>query len=432
MFIRVLFAVSLLPFCTSSSLRLRLPFPTSRTSYEEGSKRYNSLLAVMELHLSSSDLHHTSSDLRLDSVYTGNSSIAACVSTSSVWHLRPPTSPCSQYGRAALVSLTPAARKNGVFALVLPTEQVLEQLVLGSHFNFAPGLLDVLQSRTSPTISYFKSLPLHLVKLWAVYLLVLEKPGHRPKVYIGCGTESRSGVCTRIGQYNKGENLAMYVQRALDDGYTISHKGLLCWSPLPTAAERYRLRALYLVAEAAFSLYFWTMVSRKKDYGMPRLCPWSLDTLEYDGCCGYVSLTEKVQDTHENPTPEQIDVDDSERKLRNSGETHGQERTAHDQKNKRQKALASKKFSCNLCNVSFSANNQLENHKLAQKHINNASGIMKAVKNPTVKERMSRNLTARKYYCSSCDYAAKTQQKLDNHLKTPKHLMKVALAQSSS
>jgi hypothetical protein len=227
--------------------------------------------------------------------------------------------------------------------------------VLGSHFTFAPGLLDVLQSRTSPTISYFKSLPLHLVKLWAVYLLVLEKPVHRPKVYIGCGTESRSGVCTRIGQYNRGENLATYVQRALDDGYTISHKELLCWSPLPTAAERYRLRALYLVAEAAFSLYFWTMVSRKKDYGMPRLYPWSLDTLEYDGCCGHVSLTEKVQDTHENLTPEQIDIVDSERKLRNSRrdrETRGQERTAHDQKNKREKALASKKFSCNLCNVS--------------------------------------------------------------------------------
>ncbi len=168
---------------------------------------------------------------------------------------------------------------------------------------------------------------------------------------------------------------------------------------------------------------------------MPRLWPWSLDTLEYDGCYGHVSLTEKVQDTHENPTPEQIDTVDSERKLRNSRrdrETRGQERTAHDQKNKREKALASKKFSCNLCNVSFGANNQLENHKLTQKHINNASGIIKAVKNPTAKERMSRNITARKYYCSSCDYAAKTQQKLDNHLKTPKRLKKVALAQSSS
>lgn len=177
------------------------------------------------------------------------------------------------------------------------------------------------------------------------------------------------------------------------------------------------------------------MAPRKKDYGIPRLCPWSLDTLEYDGCCGHVSFTEKVQDACENLTPEQIGTLDSERKLRNSRrdrETRGQERIARDQKNKRKEALASKKFSCNLCNVAFGANNQLENHKLTQKHINNARGIIKAVKNPTAKERMSGNLAARRYYCSSCDYAAKTQQKLNNHLKTPKHLKKMALAQSSS
>jgi hypothetical protein len=91
------------------------------------------------------------------------------------------------------LSLTPAALKNGVYALVLPTSQVLEQLMLDS-LTFAPGLLDVLQSKIPPTISYFKSLPLHLVKMWGVYLVVLEKPSSRPKVYIGSSTESRSGL----------------------------------------------------------------------------------------------------------------------------------------------------------------------------------------------------------------------------------------------
>jgi hypothetical protein len=105
------------PCCTSSNLRLHLPLPTSRTSSEEGSKRYSSAL---ELLLTSSDLHHsssdldptssdldlTSSDLHLDSIYTGKSSIAACVSTSSVWHLLPPISSCSQYGWVGLVSLS--------------------------------------------------------------------------------------------------------------------------------------------------------------------------------------------------------------------------------------------------------------------------------------------------------------------------------------
>jgi len=55
------------------------------------------------------------------------------------------------------------------------------------------------------------------------------------------------------------------------------------------------LRALCLVVEAGFSLYLWTMVSRTKDYGIPRLCPRSLDTLEYDGCCSHVHY---VASTH--------------------------------------------------------------------------------------------------------------------------------------
>jgi hypothetical protein len=325
--------------------------------------------------------------------------------------------------------------KNGVFALVIPTQEVLAQLVMASHFSFAPGILDVLQSKTPPTISYFKSLPRHFSKIWAVYLLTLEKPNHRPKIYIGCCTEKRSGVLTRMGQYKRGENLPRFVERAIKDKYTITHKGLLCWAPLPTASKRSRLRAVCLLLEAAFSLYFWAMVSRTKDYGIPRICPWPLDTLEYDGCCSHISLQEKVQDADENLTPEEIDALHSERKLRDSRrdrETRGPEKHAQDQKNKREKALALNRFVCNICNLSFGAGNQLENHKRTQGHINKAAGIVKSVKNPVATERQSRNQTEKRYYCSSCEYAAKTQQKLDAHLKTSKHLNKVALAQSSS
>jgi hypothetical protein len=335
----------------------------------------------------------------------------------------------------ACLSLTPEALKNGIYALVIPTQEVLKQILLSSEMSFAPGLLDVLQSKTPPTISFFKSLPLYLDKIWAVYLLVLQKPSHRPKIYIGCGTEKRTGVATRMGQYKRGENLPRYVQLALDDKYTISHKGLLCWSPLPTAAERPRLRAAFILLEAAFTLYFWAMVSRTKDYGLPRFCPWSLDTLEYDGCCSHVSLKEKVQDVDETLTPEQINVLDSERKLKNSRRdavTRGPERTAISMKKTRERALATKKWACNLCNVTFGAKNQLEHHKKLQKHLDKAAGIAKAVKNPRANERHNENAAARRYYCSPCDYNAKTQQKLNAHLKRPKHLQKVALAQSSS
>lgn len=41
---------------------------------------------------------------------------------------------------------------------------------------------------------YFKSLPTYCKKLWAVYVIVLEKRRCRPKIYIGSGTEKASGV----------------------------------------------------------------------------------------------------------------------------------------------------------------------------------------------------------------------------------------------
>ncbi len=59
------------------------------------------------------------------------------------------------------LSLTPAACKNGLFALIFPTLDVLEQVLQYSLVTFAPGLWNVLRSKTPPAISYFKSLPLY-------------------------------------------------------------------------------------------------------------------------------------------------------------------------------------------------------------------------------------------------------------------------------
>lgn len=334
------------------------------------------------------------------------------------------------------LSQTPACLKNGVFDYVLPTEKVLRDLARGAQFTFAPGLLDAVQSKTPPTIAYFKALPLHVSKIWAIYLLVLEKSGHRPKIYIGCCAEKRSGVSTRMGQYRRGENLPRFVKRAIDDGYTITHKFLLCWVPIPPASKQFLLSAVMIALETTFSFYFWAMVSRTKNYGMPQLCPWPVDTLEYDGCCGHVALYEQIRGSiEEHLSAEEIDAVHSARKLKNSRrdrETRGAERHAQDQKKKREKALAEGRFVCNICNISFGANNQLEHHKTLPKHLNKAAGIVKVVKNLVAKERHNRNLAKKRFYCACCDYAAKTQQKLNNHLVTPKHLKQAASAKSSS
>jgi hypothetical protein len=310
------------------------------------------------------------------------------------------------------LSPTPTAMKNGAFALILPTQQVLEQLVLDSHFTFAPGPLDAVHSKTPPTISYFKSLPLHLVKLWAVYLLVLEKAGHRPKIYIGSATHSKRDVSMPMGQYRREQCIPGFVQRYLNNGYRISHKGLLCWSPFPTAAEKYRFRGLFLVLETAFSLYFWAMVSRNKDYGMPHLCPWSLDNMEYYGCCGHLSVNEYIHGSHSNLTTEQIEVLDAETQLKHSRRDRakrGKEDKARGEVLRIKNNRASEKYRCDLCDVVFGTGAGLRRHNRTQKHIDNVGGITKTLKDPGNKHRRQ-NLEARIYFCKPCDYAAECQK----------------------
>lgn len=86
-------------------------------------------------------------------------------------------------------------------------------------------------------------------------------------------------------QYDRGVLLPVGVQSALNEDFTIAHKGLLCWVEKPGPMLMLILRSIVLVMETAFAfaLVLWAMRSRTKDYGMPRLCPWGIDRLGYDG-----------------------------------------------------------------------------------------------------------------------------------------------------
>ena len=335
----------------------------------------------------------------------------------------------------ALIS-TPKCLKNGAFDLLLPTEAFIATCFQRWSIQFANGLLDALQSPSPPTICFFESLPQWRVglRIWSVYLLILTNPGRRPKIYIGVATDKRSGTSTRMGQYSRGVNIPRFVQQAIDEGYSITFRGLLCWVPIPKASLRIPMRALLYLIETALTLYFWPMVSKDKDWGMPMFCPWPRDTLPYDGCCGHFSIDEGINDTKSLLSAEEIDALDSERKLkasRRDHQTRGKERTAASSRRTRQKALLSRKWSCDVCNVNFGARNQLRHHETLPRHINNITGTATQVKNPRAKERHNENLVARRYYCSTCEYAAKTQQKLTSHLNTPKHAAAVKKQDSS-
>lgn len=95
-----------------------------------------------------------------------------------------------------VLSTISAGSKNSIFEVVFPDEATLNQMASTIAVVFAPGLLQVLQCSAPPTLGYLKTLPLcdRLDRVWAVYLLILEKPGRRPKVYVGSGTNAAMGV----------------------------------------------------------------------------------------------------------------------------------------------------------------------------------------------------------------------------------------------
>ncbi|TVY33438.1 Aconitate hydratase, mitochondrial [Lachnellula subtilissima] len=188
---------------------------------------------------------------------------------------------------------------------------VIAELLSTLSLVFAPGLFEVLQASTSPTVAFFKTLPTIArgEHKWAIYLLVLEKVGHRPKVYIGSGTNSSNSVASRLSQYHAtSTTLPFYVRRALEDGFTIEYKVLLCSAPIPSWGMVPTSRALFLALEATFTFVLWTLNSKTEyGYGLTAMCRWGRESLEYDGLCSHNPLGESPPGEF-NLTPEELEA----------------------------------------------------------------------------------------------------------------------------
>ena len=84
--------------------------------------------------------------------------------------------------------ITSATVKNPLYGIFFTSFVVQAELVSAVSLTFADGLFETLRSANPPTIAWLKSLPTELEKRCAVYRLVLEKAGSRPRVYIGSST----------------------------------------------------------------------------------------------------------------------------------------------------------------------------------------------------------------------------------------------------
>lgn len=126
-----------------------------------------------------------------------------------------------------------------------------------ASLEFPQGLLSILQGEKPPSIDFFMTLPPPPpTPSWGVYALVLEKENFPPRLYIGSGTNSVGGVASRLRDYEKEVRLPKLVKASLEEGFRISHKGLLCWTSIPVAGKIPVLRLLMVAIEATFTFLF--------------------------------------------------------------------------------------------------------------------------------------------------------------------------------
>jgi hypothetical protein len=327
------------------------------------------------------------------------------------------------------LSLTESKWRNPVFTMVLATQVLLQQFVSDSLLEFAPNLSDVVQRTTPPLLSDFKSLPTHVCKCWAVYLHVLEKRRCRFRIYIGVGTQASHGVLHRLQNYDSQTSLPRHVQEAFDDGYTITHTGLLCWAAIPPVLLRFPVRVVFVLLEATVAIVFWAMISREKDYGMPRLSPWDAKDIAWDGCCSHSSLLEGVHGEEEGLTPEQIAA-----KLLEQDRIRKEKmvvRSIATQPTLRANNKATQRYHCNTCNKSYMSNHALELHKTSPMHKNNVMGIKKVLSRPRGKRLDDENRKQKRFFCDTCKLPCASNSKLQRHKETPRHIEKAAKAAAS-
>ncbi|QPC66654.1 hypothetical protein HYE67_008885 [Fusarium culmorum] len=279
------------------------------------------------------------------------------------------------------------------FTTTISSYSTLSALVELAQLTFCPGLFSTICMPAPPNYAWFKSLPSHCPKnSWGIYVLVLEKPGCTPYIYIGSGTASKQGVSARFNGHRTGNACPHYVLKAKRDGYTITHMALLVLCPIPALDQIPRLRVLLLLLlEAAFTCIFWSLRRRDTPHGIEYLAPWSVDSYPWDGLCSHSPLLDsaQVRPGDLNLTPEQLNqaaaiIKDKNRiyqsnygraQRANPTPEYTASRKAVNQravpktKAREQAAIANKTYHCSVCNVSCRNASDLRAHLKTKRHL---------------------------------------------------------------
>lgn len=194
----------------------------------------------------------------------------------------------------------PSRVVSGQIDTLLPTHAIWDSVASYQPLSLAPGLMEALLSPSPPSLAFLKGLPKpnghRQPKQWAIYALVFEKPGCRPHVYVGSGTHAANRVRGRFRDYNSGSGpWSRYTSKAIDDGYSLSSAGLLCWTNLPLPQQVPRQRARFLVLESVLCLNLVaSRVGFVDQYFIDEFYLWARELMEWDPLCSHLAINEGV------------------------------------------------------------------------------------------------------------------------------------------
>lgn len=147
------------------------------------------------------------------------------------------------------------ASKRPFFREVFSSQAVVSDVISTASLQYCDGFLDAANALNPPPVDWFTTTDTDTHNKWRVYALVLKRTDSKDLVYFGSGTQATVGVDARFQNYNQHVRLPKFVDKALNDGYAIIHKGLLVWSSIPPTGQIPIIRVLFVATEAALSFF---------------------------------------------------------------------------------------------------------------------------------------------------------------------------------
>ncbi|VTT75423.1 unnamed protein product [Fusarium fujikuroi] len=293
--------------------------------------------------------------------------------------------------------------KHPCYKHVFPDFATLGSLLKLAGLSCPSQLSDMLSMATPPSLVQLKSLSDEVpVGLWGVYLLVFEKLGCLPAIYIGSGAAHVRGVRKRVLQHRTcdvgSSACPAGVRKARQDGYTLTHSSLLVSCPIPQAEHRPQLEVLILLLEAAFCAIFWPFSSTNKTFGLEGwttgldLAPETLKAIDEEKReRDRVSQVNYHRALRANPTPEFL-ASDIRNKIKQAPAT----------KLRQQEAVANKTYYCAPCRVACRDRGALNKHQKTPRHQKRLRDHEKTPKD------LSTNVRALRRLRTACERAKRT------------------------